>query len=143
MQFGLEEILTLMEKMEETGLSGFVYRDQDTEIRLKGKKAPARKKACARETEGNPAGASPEKDGEPAREILCPMVGTFYTAPSQEDEPFISVGDTVKKGQVIGIVEAMKLMNEIRSEYSGVVEEILVHNEELVEYQQPLVRIRV
>ena len=83
-----------------------------------------------------------EEKEENLKEVLCPMVGTFYAAPSQDDDPFISVGDTVKTGQVIGIVEAMKLMNEIRSEYSGVVEEILVQNEQLVEYEQPLIRIR-
>ena len=143
MQFGLEDILTLMEKMEQTGLSGFVYRDQDTEIRLKGKKTPSQKKACRQsgQTEISEEKAC-EEEKENLKEVLCPMVGTFYAAPSQDDEPFVSVGDTVKKRQVIGIVEAMKLMNEIRSEYSGVVEEILVQNEQLVEYEQPLIRIR-
>ncbi|HIR28172.1 MAG TPA: acetyl-CoA carboxylase biotin carboxyl carrier protein [Candidatus Choladousia intestinigallinarum] len=143
MQFGLEEILTLMEKMEQTGLSGFVYRDQETEIRLKGKKAPSWKKARSQEKQTEIAEKEIcEEKEENLKEVLCPMVGTFYAAPSQDDDPFISVGDTVKKGQVIGIVEAMKLMNEIRSEYSGVVEEILVQNEQLVEYEQPLIRIR-
>ena len=143
MQFGLEDILTLMEKMEQTGLSGFVYRDQETEIRLKGKKAPSWKKARSQEKQTEIAEKEIcEEKEENLKEVLCPMVGTFYAAPSQDDDPFISVGDTVKKGQVIGIVEAMKLMNEIRSEYSGVVEEILVQNEQLVEYEQPLIRIR-
>lgn len=69
------------------------------------------------------------------------MVGTFYSSSSPEAESFVKVGDTVKKGQVLGIVEAMKLMNEIESEYDGVVEEIMVGNEEVVEYGQPLFRI--
>ncbi len=69
-------------------------------------------------------------------------MGTFYAAPSPEAEPYVKVGDTVKKGQVLGLIEAMKLMNEIESEYDGVVEAILVENEEVVEYGQPLFRIK-
>lgn len=74
--------------------------------------------------------------------VTSPLVGTFYSAPSPEAEPFVRVGDSVKKGQVLGIIEAMKLMNEIESEYDGIVEAILVENENVVEYGQPLFRIR-
>lgn len=74
--------------------------------------------------------------------ITSPLVGTFYNSPSPEAESFVSVGDTVKKGQVLGIIEAMKLMNEIESEYDGVIEAVLVKNEEVVEFGQPLFRIR-
>ena len=74
--------------------------------------------------------------------IKCPLVGTFYSSPSPEAENFVKVGDHVKKGQVVGIVEAMKLMNEIECEYDGVVEAIFVENETVVEYGQPLFRIR-
>ena len=70
------------------------------------------------------------------------MVGTFYSAPSPDADDFVKVGDTVKKGQVLGIIEAMKLMNEIESDFDGVVEAILVKNEEVVEYGQPLFRIK-
>ncbi len=70
--------------------------------------------------------------------VKSPLVGTFYAAPSPEAETFVKKGDTVKKGQVLGIVEAMKLMNEIESEYDGVVEDILIGNEDTVEYGQPL-----
>ena len=70
--------------------------------------------------------------------VVSPLVGTFYSSSSPEAESFVKVGDTVKKGQVLGIVEAMKLMNEIESEYDGVVEEVMVGNEEVVEYGQPL-----
>ena len=69
------------------------------------------------------------------------MVGVFYIASSPEAEPFVKVGDRIKKGQVLGIIEAMKLMNEIESEYDGVVEAILVNNEDTVEFGQPLFRI--
>ena len=74
--------------------------------------------------------------------VTSPLVGTFYNSPSPDAEPFAKVGDTVKKGQVLGIIEAMKLMNEIESEYDGIVEAVLVNNEEVVEYGQPLFRIR-
>lgn len=74
--------------------------------------------------------------------VTSPLVGTFYSAPSPDAEPFVKAGDTVKKGQVLGIVEAMKLMNEIESEFDGVVEAVLVSDEEVVEYGQPLFRIR-
>ena len=74
--------------------------------------------------------------------VVSPLVGTFYSSSSPEAEPFVKEGDTVKKGQVLGIIEAMKLMNEIESEYDGVVEAVLVKNEEVVEYGQPLFRIK-
>lgn len=74
--------------------------------------------------------------------VASPLVGTFYSAPSPDADDFVKVGDTVKKGQVLGIIEAMKLMNEIESDFDGVVEAILVKNEEVVEYGQPLFRIK-
>ncbi len=74
--------------------------------------------------------------------VKAPLVGTFYAAPSEEAEPFVKIGDRVKKGQALGIIEAMKLMNEIESEYDGIVEAVLISNEQVVEYGQPLFRIR-
>ena len=73
--------------------------------------------------------------------ITSPMVGTFYLKPSPNAEPYVKVGQRVKKGDVLCIIEAMKLMNEIESEYDGVVEEILVKDSESVEYGKPLFRI--
>ncbi len=66
------------------------------------------------------------------RAIESPLVGTFYSAPSPDEPAFVKVGDSVKKGQVLGIIEAMKLMNEIESEFDGVVEAVLVQNEQMV-----------
>ena len=73
--------------------------------------------------------------------VESPLVGTFYAAPSEDAEPFVAVGDTVKKGQTLAIVEAMKLMNEIESDYDGTIAEIFVENGQAVEYGQPLFRI--
>lgn len=74
--------------------------------------------------------------------VKSPMVGTFYTSPSPDKAPFVSVGDTVKTSSILCIIEAMKLMNEIESEVSGTIKEILVKNGEMVEYGQPLFKIK-
>jgi acetyl-CoA carboxylase biotin carboxyl carrier protein len=73
--------------------------------------------------------------------LTSPFVGTFYRAPAPEAPPFVDLGQAVRKGQVVCIVEAMKLMNEIESEFDGKILEILVKNAEHVEYGQPLFRI--
>ena len=73
--------------------------------------------------------------------VESPMVGVIYLKPHPDEEPYIKVGDHIEQGDVICIVEAMKLMNEIQAPHSGVVTEILVENEAVVEYKQPLIRI--
>ncbi|GIO28554.1 acetyl-CoA carboxylase biotin carboxyl carrier protein [Ornithinibacillus bavariensis] len=75
-------------------------------------------------------------------EITSPMVGTFYSSPSPDSEPFVSIGSSVSKETVVCIVEAMKLFNEIEAEVSGEIVEVLVENGELVEYGQPLFRVK-
>jgi acetyl-CoA carboxylase biotin carboxyl carrier protein len=74
-------------------------------------------------------------------EVKSPMVGTFYRSPGPDDAPFVEVGDRIRTGQTVCIIEAMKLMNEIEAEVSGQVMEILVMNGDPVEYGQPLMRI--
>lgn len=74
-------------------------------------------------------------------EVMSPMVGTFYRSPSPDEAPFVAIGDRIKLGQTVCIIEAMKLMNEIEAEVSGQVVEILVENGTPVEYGQPLMRI--
>ena len=71
-------------------------------------------------------------------ELLSPMPGTFYDSPSPDDPPFVKIGDEVKEGQVLCIIEAMKIMNEIEAESSGVISKVLVNNSDPVEYNQPL-----
>ena len=70
--------------------------------------------------------------------VKSPLVGTYYAASSPDSAPFVKVGDKVSKGQVLGIVEAMKLMNEIESEFDGTVKQILVENEQMIEFGQPM-----
>lgn len=73
--------------------------------------------------------------------VVSPIVGTFYNSPGPDAKPFVEVGSKVKKGEVLCIIEAMKLMNEIQCEVDGEVTEILVKPEQMVEYGQPLFRI--
>jgi len=93
-----------------------------------------------------PAPPPPDPAPAPADEglapVLSPMVGTFYRASSPTSPPYVEVGDSVKAGQVVCIIEAMKLMNEIESEVAGTVVEILAKNEQPVEFNQPLFKIR-
>lgn len=74
--------------------------------------------------------------------LVSPMVGTFYASPSPDKPPFVKVGDKVKKGQTICIIEAMKLLNEIESDHDGEIVKILVNNESMVEFGQPLFLIK-
>jgi len=87
-----------------------------------------------------PAEASPEEEklASNLKQIVSPMVGTFYRSPAPGSEPFVEVGQAVAVGQTVCIVEAMKLMNEIGSDYNGVVRRVLVDNAQPVEYGQPL-----
>ena len=91
-----------------------------------------------------PAAAEPAHKEDPkARylEVKSPMVGTYYSAPEPGAKPYLSAGDRISKGQVLCIIEAMKIMNEIESEFDGVVKEILAENAHPVEYGQVLFRI--
>ncbi len=95
-------------------------------------------------TEENYNNNSNEKKEEEKKEgniVKSPMIGTFYMKPSPDSEPFVEIGSTVKKGTVLCIIEAMKLMNEIESEYEGKIVEIFVKDGEPVDYGKPLFRI--
>ena len=81
---------------------------------------------------------SSENDIPAGNIVKSPLVGTFYAAPAEDAEPFVKVGDSVKEGQVLAIVEAMKLINEIESDFTGTVKEILVENGQGVEFGQAL-----
>lgn len=93
-------------------------------------------------TAAETAVSAPAKEEVPAGNIVkAPIVGTFYAAASPDEPPFVKAGDTVKKGDVLMIIESMKLMNEVTSDFDGVVDEIFVKNGEAVEYDQPVMRI--
>ena len=89
----------------------------------------------------------PQTDGQPpvssdaGHIITAPMIGTFYASPSPSEPPFVRLGDAVEVGQVIGIIEAMKIMNEIAADHAGVVADVLVDNGQAVEYGSPLLRL--
>lgn len=83
-----------------------------------------------------------EEKQESGNVVKSPMVGTFYIKPSPTSEPYVEIGKAVKKGDILCIIEAMKLMNEIESEFSGEVVEVLVKNGDMVEYGTPLFRIK-
>jgi acetyl-CoA carboxylase biotin carboxyl carrier protein len=98
-------------------------------------------KPLAEITTGKSLSAPPPTSDRRWVEILSPMVGTFYRSPAPDDAPFTEVGDRIRVGQTVCIIEAMKLMNEIEAEMAGEVLEILVQNGQPVEFNQPLMRI--
>ena len=167
----IDEIVRLIQAVSDNGLTSFVYEEGEERLILKKKKkknvaqapvAPVMSPVAVAVPTAEAGFAGMKQDGEAAaredsakkdsqekavdigsdKVVTSPLVGTFYSAPSPDAKAFVQVGDTVKRGQVLGIIEAMKLMNEIESEYDGVVEAVLVENENVVEYGQPLFRIR-
>lgn len=151
-----ENLLSLIEAVSESELTGLKYEENGVRLHLTKKQdkvqvvtaepAAVTGTAAADSTGGALWGAAAQNEAEmpPKADgsiVESPLVGTFYTAPSEESPAFVSVGDTVKKGQTLAIVEAMKLMNEIESDYDGTVTEILAENGQPVEYGQPLFRI--
>ena len=142
----LENLVKLINAVSDSELTGFRYEENGVKLHLtkKGEKVQATQVVMgAPMTAEVPKAEIPEKEEKTARGkvVESPLVGTFYAAPAEDASPFVSVGDQVKKGQTLAIVEAMKLMNEIESEYDGTITEILVENGEAVEYGQPLFRI--
>lgn len=145
----IEEIKELIQALEQSSLTSLEINQGDTSVKLEKNyvTAPLLQAAPAVEA-AHPAPqtvqtVSPAKEesapAQPKRTaVSCPLVGVFYAAPAPNDAPFVTVGDTVKKGDVLCIVEAMKLMNEITAEQDGVITEICVENGQVVEYGQPL-----
>ncbi len=153
-----EHVLQLIREVSHAGLTAFRYQDEQVEICMEAKHhsneqsntTPYTEQNTIREVSTeqiayqNHRTKQEEQIEEKVEEkiggntVTSPLVGTFYSAPSEDSEPYVKVGDSIKKGQVLAIVEAMKLMNEIESEYDGVVREILVQNGTGIEYGQPL-----
>jgi acetyl-CoA carboxylase biotin carboxyl carrier protein len=163
---GFEQLERVLEFMVQHGLEEFEYRHGDLHIRLR--RAVANSNASAVRFASpeivvaqpvsppavsgagpatGPAPASPAAPAEPSAAeelhlIKSPIVGTFYESPAPDAEPFVRVGDHVEPGQVLCIIEAMKLMNEIESDVAGEIIRIHVENGQPVEYGQPLFSIR-
>lgn len=126
--------------MNELGLTGLEITENNTVVRLErsvGTAAPVAVTAAGPAT----AQAKNDDDGD-VFVVRSPMVGVFYAAPAENAEPFVSVGDRIRSGETLCIIEAMKLMNEIPAEAGGVVEEICVKNGQAVDYGCELFRIR-
>lgn len=148
-----DELKSLIDHIDQSSLSYLQYEKGDQQIILAKDvpnfslptaavpPAPAAEQAATSGDSGLSQDLLVSLSEESGETVDSPMVGVVYLQPQPGADPYIQVGDSVKKGQVIVIIEAMKLMNEIQASKSGVITEILVTNEEVVEYGQPLVRI--
>ena len=142
----LDQVEKVVELLLESGVGEIRVRLGETEISVKAmpEAPPAapvlQQPPAATEMAPEPAEVVPETNGLHA--VRSPLVGTFYRAPAPGEGAYVEVGDTVKAGQVLCIVEAMKMMNEIVADVSGEVVEVLAENSGGVEYDQPLFRLR-
>ena len=130
----ISEIKDLINAISNSKIDIFDYEENGAKLHLEKKKDVLVKQENTEES-------IEQKEVLTGNVINSPLVGTVYLAPEEGAKPFVQVGDTVKKGQVVAIVEAMKLMNEIESEFDGVVTKVLVENEQTVEYGQPLFEV--
>ena len=133
-----DKIVKLIHAVGESGLSEFSFEEGALKISMRGGEKQGKTVEFLPKAVEIKEEIKEKPTAITGKIVKSPLVGTFYAAPSPEAETFVKKGDTVKKGQVLGIVEAMKLMNENESEYDGVVEDILIGNEDTVEYGQPL-----
>ncbi|HEX2669370.1 MAG TPA: acetyl-CoA carboxylase biotin carboxyl carrier protein [Polyangiaceae bacterium] len=149
MQLPLDQLQSLLKTLEEGGASEFEYEDDKVRLKvgmLRGQ-APVVVSSAA---PAFAAPAAPAAAAAPRVEaadpnvvfVTSPFVGTFYRSPSPEADPFVAVNGTVKKGQTLCIIEAMKLMNEIEAEFAGTVLEVLVDSGKSVEFGQKLFKIK-
>jgi len=141
----IEEIKTIVKMMSENDLTEFKIEAEEYNLCIKRGNdrtqvfaAPAIAPAVAPAAPAVPAAAPAAAPAAPENTIDSPIVGTFYAAPSPDAKPFVKVGDKVTADTVVCIVEAMKVMNEIKAEKAGVVKEVLVENSTPVEYGQAL-----
>ena len=145
----LKEMITLM---QENGLSELEIEKNGFKIRLKkgGGAVEIRRESGGQASYSNMLASDypPSQSEQPMKEpegvivVRSPMVGTFYAAPAPDKDPYVTKGKSVKAGDVLCIIEAMKLMNEIKSEVSGVILDILIANHQPVEFDQPLFKIQ-
>ena len=145
----VKKIESLARLMQETGLTGLELVEDGQQLRLE-RQVEVVAAPVAAAAPAAPAAVGAEALGvtheapQPAKEgtlVLSPTVGVFYSAPSPDARPFVEVGDQVKKGGTLCIIEAMKLMNEITSDFDGEIVDICVMDGDVVEYGQPLFKI--
>jgi oxaloacetate decarboxylase alpha subunit len=146
----IKEIKEIIELMKENNINELEMQRDGLKIALKrGPSGVIVQPAVPAPAHYAVPSAAPKEVHPPAEEIpkknishvVSPMVGTFYSAPSPDAPPYVSIGDDVKEGDVVCIVEAMKVMNEIKAEIRGKVKNILVKNGEAIEFSQPLFEI--
>ncbi len=148
MDISLKHVRSLLKTLEEGGAAEFEYQDEKFRVRVVLGRPPsvATQTVFAAPSPvslPSPAVALQEPESDAGLAVITsPFVGTFYRAPAPEAEPFVQVGSTVKQGQTLCIVEAMKLMNEIEAEYPCAIAEILVENGQSVEFGQQLFRVK-
>ena len=154
MQISLEQLKSLLETLEKGDVSEFEYEDEQLKLRLSlGKKAAqvvhapppmlAPPPSAAAVAAATAAAAKASEDADPnVVFITSPFVGTFYRAPGPDTANFCEVGSSVKQGQALCIIEAMKLMNEIESDAAGTILDILVENGKSVEFGQKLFKLK-
>ena len=144
----LEKIEGLVKIIEDSSLNEFTYKDKDVKITMSKLDHPPVVAAGVPVAASAPVNTIVEKAEEEVLLqtenlfITSPIVGTFYSAAAPDVPAFVKVGDQVKAGQTVCILEAMKLMNEIQSDYDCEIEAVLVSNEQKVEYGQPLFRVK-
>lgn len=137
----VQEIKELIKAISNSDITNFKYQDENGRLTLQKKTVITT--ASEQSVSVSTAVVKSVETAEPTEEtegniVSSPLVGTAYLAPAEDAEVFVHVGDMVTKGQTLAIVEAMKLMNDIESDYDGVVKEILVENGQTVEYGQPM-----
>jgi acetyl-CoA carboxylase biotin carboxyl carrier protein len=144
MQLPLDQLQSLLKTLEEGGASEFEYEDDKLRLKVamvRGQ-APMVSNVAAAPAVAAPSAARVEAVDPNVVYVTSPFVGTFYKSPSPEADPFVAVNGTVKKGQTLCIIEAMKLMNEIEAEFAGTVLEVLVDSGKSVEFGQKLFKIK-
>ncbi len=141
MKFTNSEIDNLAKVLKENELTSIKYEQGDCKITLSTEGAASYEQNV---TSASPESVSsqPKVEDSNLSEIKCPLIGHFYVAPAPGKEPFIKVGDKIKAGDVIGIIQAMKVSNEIKSEISGEVVEIVALDSQFVDYDTTLVLVK-
>src|SRR5699024_5602391 len=156
----VQEMRELIRLIDKSTISEFTYKNDDAKLTIKKelgnaqviegtsnesssvvppKSAPVAQQETAPKSEST---AAKEEPSEATEEDVSPMVGTFYQKPSPESDPYVAIGDKVEEESIVCIVEAMKLFNEIEAELNGEIVEILVNDGDLVEYGQPLFKVK-